>query len=349
MSLAVGRVKRRLSRDGLRLSVLLVWGLAWARPLPVSVGDHVVLPALSDPADAILVVRGGTDQATCVADRLRKGKATLEIGSVVPKLSCQKSDVVLFAKGTRMSVKPVVWTTGADAVTLPAPGSRVVIDFSLVLVAKGPAAAQQVGRDTLQAIARFNENRTGLTFRSSRILLPKHLTKPDIAAIGSRCDKEALTSLATKTKLYDPKRINVYFVPGLPGWRGLNCYLEGYPNVIYISAAGDSPTTLAHELGHALGLQDWYPRMLGHTGALSTSSINGFTYLNIMWTGLYDPEAFAQRHLSIGQGYRMNMDKSSWVITQGLVPGRTPESCHPLAAKDSLPCPMLALDTVPTP
>jgi hypothetical protein len=350
MRQAVQRLMQRLSREGLRLSLLLVWGLPWARPLPLSISDQVTLPTLPDPSAAIVVVRGGTEAAAgpCLYDRLRKGRSVLEIGQVVPKVGCA-SDVLLFAKSGAMGINPVTWTTGADAVTLAAPGSPVTVEYSFVMVDKDRQAAQLAGRDTIQAIARFNENRTGLSFRTSRIVAPKELNNSEIATIGNRCDRDALTALSTKPKLYDPRRINVYFVPGLLGYRGRNCFPEGFPNVIYISTSGDSPATLAHEFGHALGLQDWPPRKLGHTGALSTQHIGGFMYLNIMWTGLYDAQANEQRHLSIGQGYRMNMDTSSWLIRTGIVPGRKGLACHPNKAEDSIPCLLLALDTVPTP
>lgn len=341
-------VIRRSVRNGLILSSALAWGLPWDAPLPLSTADQVTVPGtLPGTGDAVVVSRGGATGGTCVYDLLRKGRGTLEIGQVIPIVGCA-SDVLLFAQGKAISVTPHAWVTGTDQVQLSSPGSRVQVEYSMALVAKGGTAAQQAGRDTVNAIRLFNENRTGLTFHASRIILRKNLSSADVATIGEGCDKAALDNLATHTNLYDAKRLNVYFVPGLTGWRGRTCFTVGYPNVIYISIAGDSPATLAHELGHALGLQDSFNHKLGHTGAVSTQRIKGFVYQNIMWTGLYDQQAQEQRHLSIGQGYRMNMDKLSWVIRGGVVPGRLGLACHPIVPEDSIPCPLLALDTVPS-
>jgi hypothetical protein len=338
-------IVRRWARNGVRLSTILVWAVPWARPVPPSTGDQVILPTLPGTSDAVVVARGRVSPSSCVYDRIRKGQGTLDIGQLLPSTGCA-SDVLLFAKGVAMQATAKAWSTGNDLVTpLPPPG-RVVVEYHMILVAPGPQAAQQAGLDTVNAIRMFNRNRVGITFHASSVVQSNQLGSADVAKIGDRCDKTALDNLATATDLYDSKRLNVYFVPGTPGgWRGRTCWTMGYQNVTYISIAGESPGTLAHELGHALGLQDPLGRKLGHTGVLSTTRINGFVYQNLMWTGLYDQEAAEQRHFSIGQAYRMNMDKSSWLIVRGLVPGRVGPLCHPLVPEDSIPCPMLALDT----
>jgi hypothetical protein len=344
----VRRVVRRWTRDGVRRSLVLVWGMPWAAPLPLSTGDQVTVPALVGSADAVLVARGGTVGAACVYNRLRKGRGALDVGQLVPKSGCA-SDLLLFSQYGAMSGTRFGWTTGTDMATLPAVRPRIPVEFSYVLVAKGNTAAQQAGWDTVQAIALYNANRTGLTFHARRIILPRDLNTAEVATIGDDCSTVKLNNLAKFPKLYDPMRLNVYFVPGLVGWRGRTCFTVGYPNVIYISIAGESPPTLAHELGHALGLQDWLNHKLGHTGALAQVRIPGFVYQNLMWTGLYDQQALQQWHFSIGQGYRMNMDTKSWVIKANIEPGRVGLICHPNVAADSIPCPSLALDTVPTP
>lgn len=346
----LGSVIHRRVRNGLRLSMVLAWGSPWARPIPLSVGDQVTVPGdLPGTFDPVVVARGGdSPTGACLYDRLRKGRGTLDIGQLVPKANCV-SDVLLFAQGRAMTATPRVWLPGAELVQLPSPPVRVKVEFSMVLVAKGSQAAQQAGLDTVRAIQLFNRNRVGLTFHASRIIQGKQVSSADAMTIGSGCDKAKLNSLALRADLYDANRLNVYFVPGSAGgWRGWNCYTDGYPNVIYMSIAGESPASLAHELGHALGLQDSPEHMLGHTGAGNNQLIVGFVYQNLMWTNLYDQQALEQSHFSIGQGYRMNMDKISWVNRAGIVPGRVGLTCHPLAPRDSIPCPFLALDTVPS-
>jgi hypothetical protein len=344
----LGKVGNRRAWSGLGLAMAVVWGLSWTRPAPLVVGDQVTVPAsLPGTADAVVLARGGVQTGTCLYDRLRKGRGTLEIGQLTPNAAC-KSDVLLFAQGSAMSDTPRNWTTGSDAVTLPEPPPRVIVGYSMVLVAKGGTSAQQAGSDTVQAIRRFDQNRSGITFQASRIVRPRDLTPGDIQTIGQPCDPAALANLATKPKLYDPNHLNVYFLPGSLSWRGWTCFREGFPKVIYVSIAGDSPGTLAHEFGHALGLQDWPGNKAGHTGAVGTARIQGFMYPNLMWTGLNDLQASEQWHFSIGQDYRMNMDDQSWMITGHLVQGRIGLDCHPTVPEDSMPCPFLARDTVPS-
>ena len=57
----LGRViPRRVRNGGLRLSMVLVWGLPWARPIPLSVGDQVTVPGdLPGTGDPVVVSRGG--------------------------------------------------------------------------------------------------------------------------------------------------------------------------------------------------------------------------------------------------------------------------------------------------
>ncbi|HEX3235801.1 MAG TPA: hypothetical protein VHR41_16510 [Gemmatimonadales bacterium] len=339
-------IARGWTRNGLRLSAVLVWAGPWAWPVPFSVGDQVILPTtLPGTGDAVVVVQGGVTGG-CVYDLLRKGRGTITFGQLVPGAGCS-SEVILFAQGRAMRATQPLWTTADDQVTLLSPPTRPRVEFNMVLVAPGDLAAQQAGRDTLRAISVFNRNRVGLSFRTTSVTPSSALASAQKTMIGDRCDATALANLATAgTPLYDSKRLNVYFVPGTPGgFRGRNCFTVGFPNVIYISIAGDSPGTLAHEFGHALALQDSPGHSNGHTGVMSTPKIQGFVYQNLMWTGLYDQEALAQRHFSIGQAYRMNMDKTSWVIRVGLVPGRVGRTCHPSVAEDSIPCPKLALDT----
>jgi hypothetical protein len=337
-------VVRRWARNGLRLSIVLAWAGPWARPVPFSAGDRVILPPnLPGTGDAVVVLQGGTSGG-CVYDQLRKGRGTITVGQLVPSTGCS-SDAILFAQGRAMRTTHAGWTTGDDQVTLLSPPTRLRVEFHMVQVASGGPAAVQAGRDTVRAISLFNRNRVGIIFRTDTVI--SALNSAQVAMIGDRCDPVALANLAKAgAPLYDSKRLNVYFVPGTPGgFRGRNCFPQGFPNVIYISIAGDSPGTLAHEFGHALALQDPPGHRTGHTGVMSTPKINGFVYQNLMWTGLYDQQALAQRHFSIGQAYRMNMDKTSWVNLMGLVPGRVARTCHPSVPEDSIPCPMLALDT----
>ena len=199
----LGSVIHRRVRNGLRLSMVLVWGSPWARPIPLSVGDQVTVPGdLPGTFDPVVVARGGTATGTCLYDRLRKGRGTLDIGELVPMGDCA-SDVLLFAQGRAMTATSKVWSTGADVAQLPSPPVRVKVEFSMVLVANGSLAAQQAGLDTVRAIQLFNRNRVGLTFHASRIIKSNQLSSSDATTIGGGCDQAKLNTLAKRA---DPVR-----------------------------------------------------------------------------------------------------------------------------------------------
>ena len=119
------------------------------------------------------------------------------------------------------------------------------------------------------------------------------------------------------------------------------------PNIIFISLGARTPSTLVHELGHALGLQG----PTGHTGPPGLwgvdTAMTGFTPTNIMWTGLDPDEAAQQKHLSLGQAYRMNAANESWLHANGAAvsgSGLSARACHAKSWLDKAPCPPLAFD-----
>ncbi len=121
---------------------------------------------------------------------------------------------------------------------------------------------------------------------------------------------------------YNPSRISVYYVdrinyppdPVHPRVRGIQCHhwYSGNPEVgtppgkgpvIFISYSHHSPVTLAHEIGHALGLGDVEER-LGNRDVMH----------NLLPDGPLGADA--RSHLTIGQVFRMNVWDDSWINTQ---------------------------------
>jgi hypothetical protein len=175
-----------------------------------------------------------------------------------------------------------------------------------------------------------------------------------VAVIGNSCEQ---ADHLKGSSLYAKDRINVYFVNAIGGDRdetprGTTCYeknsagnVEGAPNIIYISTHRHTPTTLAHELGHAFGLRG----TAGHTGSgrgmFEEVIIEGFESINIMWTRLDADQARAKKHFSLGQAFRMSADERSWLNQKGLSSGTpTPRLCHPSGVDNESPCPPLAFD-----
>jgi hypothetical protein len=139
---------------------------------------------------------------------------------------------------------------------------------------------------------------------------------------------------------YEPSHVSVYYVdrinfppdPAAPRVRGVECHFwysgnpagnpPGEGPVVYISTSHHSAVTLAHELGHVLGLND--EEFLGG--------------LNIMNSLLPDGPlgAEARSLLTVGQGFRMNVWNDSWITT------RLPRP--PLRACDEIQCPEMGWD-----
>jgi hypothetical protein len=148
--------------------------------------------------------------------------------------------------------------------------------------------------------------------------------------------------------------VNVVYVEdiifgGASGPRGLTCERPiGRPPIIVMSYLRKAPTTLAHELAHAMGLMpsffnDWHG---GHTWG-----VPGFDITNLMWTE-ENGTALPRDQISLGQAFRMHVDARSWVNVQRDAPiggaaaklpsirtGDT-ETCQP-ERTTTIPCPML--------
>jgi hypothetical protein len=194
------------------------------------------------------------------------------------------------------------------------------------------------------ASALFKKNRVGLSFRTvdSAVLKPGD---PRRGTIGDGC-AHATNLKAAGPPLYRKTKLNVYFVPAVrleqtdpPNvWRGYTCYESGAQNIVYVSLSFGAPTTLAHEIGHALSLTF----ANGHTGTGTWMIIPGFTKQNLMWTGLSTDASAAQDRFSLGQAYRMNVNQNSWINVGGVRPPPTIlcQNNH----TDAKPCPLLALD-----
>lgn len=152
-----------------------------------------------------------------------------------------------------------------------------------------------------------------------------------------------LPSDPTKTDYaYEPAAVSVYYVdrinfppdPSYPSVRGIQCHYwysgnpagtpPGKGPVIFISYSHHSPVTLAHELGHALGLNDEEGR-LGR--------------LNIMHNLLPDGPlgADARSRFKVGQAFRMNVWNDSWINT------RLPRPPH-RTCDDAQHCPPMGWD-----
>lgn len=206
-------------------------------------------------------------------------------------------------------------------------------------VSAGAKALAQL--DVTWANMAYEANRVGITIDASYVVLEP--TTPELAKmVGAdpfKCSKPRGLAVPdadpAKPFQYDPDAISVYYVdwidypsdPTHPGARGVHCHswLQGTKGpVIFISYTKHSTITLAHEIGHALGLEDEEDRL----GAL-----------NVMHNLLPDGPlgADARSRLTVGQVFRMNVWNGSWITTRTV--GAPKRLC-----RMSDPCPPVDLD-----
>jgi hypothetical protein len=107
--------------------------------------------------------------------------------------------------------------------------------------------------------------------------------------------------------------------------------------IILISHAGAGASTLAHELGHALG--EW-GGLISHTDMLE-----GFDESNLLLSAESPHSRTIRRHLTLGQLFQITFRDVSFVKLSGgpQAPG-LPCSPNPIS---SSPCPPLAKDVIP--
>ena len=305
-------------------------------------GDAVALTQTTLPG--IVLVGGEGRNGNCLRNEVFMGSGTIDLGDrIEDKLICP-SEVAAFTGGQAVELDGTpTWSHDSKKpleMTMRVP---VSVPIRLYVPSVWPEAQKaKVELDLATTLAA--ENRAGLVFAA-----PSSVTysSAEAAIVGSGCGGVAnLVLNGPASGLYDASVINVYYVYNSEGWSGANCYLVPLTtgttapvaeNVIYISIWRRAVTTLTHELAHSLGMR----------GAVThTNGLTGFTSKNLLMSGLDLSTTNAQDHFSLGQVYRMSLDKLTW-LNHGAAPVRsgTNRTCQnsPLRASNE-PCPRLALD-----
>ena len=147
--------------------------------------------------------------------------------------------------------------------------------------------------------------------------------------------------------MQDPARLNVYFVREIKFIKdGLTCYGNKDPDatryVIFVANQEHTPSTLAHEIGHALGL-NMRPTMADKTPGQDEGDVNELEldpYLpvdNLMYSGVGNVG-----HITVGEVYRMHFDQRSWLWRGRAASGGYPRECQ-ASPVDGGNCPPLTL------
>jgi hypothetical protein len=147
-------------------------------------------------------------------------------------------------------------------------------------------------------------------------------------------------AIRANTAIYSADRINVYYIDKVQneegvsagaGWEkaGYTCNTSDAPNIIFIDHNGHTASTLAHEIGHALGLitPAW-----GHSDRYLNVYFDGAGRpLNIMSdaSSLYDDGEYLPadpQYFSVGQVSRMHLGNTSWLNMSSASDGLTPRA-----------------------
>jgi hypothetical protein len=293
-------------------------GCRWSDPFPfmsaLSVGEQTAIPcslALFFPRNGMLFQDPVTDPGW-----LQKGARF----SLAPKKRLPVRITVFLA---------VTQAPAPQQPSTPQPNQQM------------PDPKQLAELDVERANLILEESRAGLQIEAEYKELP--LTSDLPLRIGADPYDCVLTPMLPSDPnkddySYNPYRISVYYVdrinyppdPVHPRVRGVQCHhwYSGNPTVgtppgsgpvVFISYSHHSPVTLAHEIGHALGLNDVEER-LGNRDVMH----------NLLPDGPLGADA--RSHLTIGQVFRMNVWDDSWINT------RTPKPLQ-RACDTKQPCP----------
>jgi hypothetical protein len=125
----------------------------------------------------------------------------------------------------------------------------------------------------------------------------------------------------------------------LEGWRGYSCPWSGRNGgIVLVSWSQRGPTTLAHELAHAIG--PWQTSPWGHTNA-----VEGFSEGNILWPWETDFRPTPRSLLTLGQSFRMSLDAYALFNRTSTILGPGVEICQQfLESTSDTPCPRLTKD-----
>lgn len=263
-------------------------------------------------------------------------------------------EVVRFSTDRGFEIRPWSWQPGPDRVDLTTgaltPEARAAVQagarlsFTITQATTGDERGT-ISLDVGFAFSVLARQRTGVVLDSvvrtaaafGNFVLELDDT-PERPCLGLG---QQLERLGVDRRTLRRDSLNVVYVDDIVGPAGASTGYSGYScpfdnqvgAVIFISELERSGPTLAHEMGHALGLME---PAFGHTWGLQ-----GFSYTNLMWTSASDAEKGARATLTLGQAFRMNLDSNSWLVRLGLWTGMA-RRCDSLRVPGA--CPLLDRD-----
>ena len=249
----------RRARPLAALAALILWG---ATRTSVAPGDGIAFTGLT--GDAVVVVDGKRG-SSCWRDKVFRASGPLDFGGTIKRTNGCPSEVDIFtAEGGMVLEAAPEWSHDpASPLMVNVPPVRT-IDLRVVVVEGNIPNAQSWARTAIDEVNTFfGENRIGVQVTTSTFIAA---TPSQAQTIGNSCETVgALKQTGVAAGVYDPNRMNIYFVPWIDmqqygRWLGYNCFEPNgngarAPNVIFVSLLYGVYSTASHELGHALGLR----------------------------------------------------------------------------------------------
>jgi hypothetical protein len=270
-------------------------------------GNDRVSAVGNGPAPSVVVALNGKGRTTCYFGKIFQGSGPIDLNDRIESPATCASGVAAFARDRAAQLDPTPAWSHDPARPLQLT-MQSTVDVPIHFYVPQGSGLDQDAKDEMDiATGLYAANRAGIRFS------PAGITEYAGTPVATACDDAA--TLVTKPDMYDPETINVYYVTQVnyaDMYLGYNCFEQALSvggatttgeNIILLAAHRTS-TTLAHELGHALGLR----LLVGHT-----STAGGFTTKNLMMGGISWADEDAQDHFSVGQVYRMSFDQSSWI------------------------------------
>jgi len=297
----------------------------------------VLLSTVPPPA----VLFSGWRNGWCREDLICTGTPDVDLGNLQHlkfRQDC-KQELVVFGGGVEPTPAEITDPLAAGMTVSLKPARDLPVT---VWIVENVLPQADVTTEVGQTRSLYIDKGTGLlitpTIKHFPSPLPTDFKDLDSWASCDLADKLAATANSPTqgaNAMYDPDRINVYYIRGFSPLAGspmaLTCFggPSDHPEIIFVDGQiPAAPYALAHELGHSLGLQrsSTVPTTGGTTYPGHVNELELDQYLrsdNLMRSG-----ATLVGQITIGQIYRMHFDELSWLWHTGSPSGGYPRECQ---------------------